>query len=66
MQIESYQIDLVEEKEGGYTVLVPELPGCVTFGKSFEEAKKNAVDVLELWLKELAAEGEKTLNKYFK
>ena len=51
--------------EGGYNVSFPSFPGCVTFGKSFEEAKKKAEEVLELWLEELAAEGEKILNKYF-
>ena len=45
--------------EGGYNVSFPSFPGCVTFGKSFEEAKKNAEEVLELWLEELAEEGEK-------
>jgi predicted RNase H-like HicB family nuclease len=38
--------------EGGYNVSFPSFPGCVTFGKTFEEAKKNAHEVLELWLEE--------------
>ena len=29
------------EKEGGFTVLVPLLPGCVSYGKTLEEAKKD-------------------------
>ena len=45
--------------EGGYNVTFPSFPGCVTFGKSFEEAKKNAGEVLALWLEELTEEGEK-------
>ena len=28
----------------------PDLPGCVTFGETWEEAYKNAVDVLAGWL----------------
>lgn len=28
----------------------PDLPGCVTFGKSWEEAVSNATDVLAGWL----------------
>lgn len=40
-------------KEGGYNVSFPAFPGCVTFGKTFEEAKKHAKEVLELWLEEL-------------
>ena len=46
-------------QEGGYNVSFPDFPGCVTFGRSFEDAKKNAREVLELWLTELAAGGEK-------
>jgi hypothetical protein len=29
---------LREPEEGGYTALVPALPGCVSFGDSLEEA----------------------------
>ena len=42
-------------EEGGYGVLFPDFPGCVTFGKDFEEARKKAKEVLELWIEELAA-----------
>ena len=40
-------------KEGGFNVSFPSFPGCVTFGKTFEEAKKKAKEVLVLWLEEL-------------
>ena len=40
-------------KEGGYNVSFPDFPGCVTFGRNFEEAKDKAQEVLELWLEEL-------------
>lgn len=46
-------------EEGGYNVLFPAFPGCVTFGNTFEEAKIKAREILELWLEELANEGEK-------
>ncbi len=42
-------------KEGGYNVFFPDFPGCVTFGKTFEEAKQKAAEVLELWLEELSS-----------
>ena len=45
--------------EGGYNVSFPQFPGCVTFGRTFEEAKNNAHEVLELWLEELACQGKK-------
>ncbi len=43
-------------EEGGYNVSFPDFPGCVTFGRTFEEARTKAHEVLELWLEELAAE----------
>ncbi|HEY5001556.1 MAG TPA: type II toxin-antitoxin system HicB family antitoxin [Ktedonobacteraceae bacterium] len=33
-----------------YVVSVPELPGCKTHGKTREEAIKNGLEVIELWL----------------
>lgn len=38
---------------GGYEVSFPDFPGCVTFGKNFEEAKEKAQEVLSLWLEEM-------------
>ena len=40
----SYQINLVPEEEGGYTVVVPLLPGCVSYGRTIEEATEIAKD----------------------
>ncbi len=51
----SYQISLIPEKEGGYTVLIPLLPGCVSYGTTIEEATKNAGEAIELHLENLAA-----------
>ena len=45
-------------EEGGYNVSFPDFPGCVTFGRTFEEAKKMAKEVLELWLDELSRQKE--------
>jgi len=45
-------------KEGGYNVSFPAFPGCVTFGRTFEEAKVKAGEVLELWLEELASQNK--------
>ncbi|OIP74824.1 MAG: hypothetical protein AUK06_02860 [Parcubacteria group bacterium CG2_30_36_18] len=42
-------------EEGGYNVSFPDFPGCVTFGRTFEEAKAKSKEVLELWLEELAS-----------
>jgi antitoxin HicB len=57
-KIYSYQINLIPEPEGGYTVLVPLLPGCVSYGTTIEEAAGNAREAIELHLQNLAAHKE--------
>lgn len=37
-------------KEGGYTVIVPLLAGLVTYGRTFEEARKMARDAIRCHL----------------
>ena len=54
----SYQISLIPEKSGGYTVLVPTLPGCVSYGSTIEEATQKAREAIELHLENLAAHNE--------
>jgi predicted RNase H-like HicB family nuclease len=44
--------------EGGYTVTVPALPGCVTQGESIEEAIAMAKDAIRLYIESLVADGE--------
>ncbi len=41
---------LEEQKEGGYTVYVPSLPGCISEGETREEALKNIKEAIELYL----------------
>ena len=38
--------------EGGFTVYVPSLPGCISEGESFEEAMANIKEAIELYLEE--------------
>ena len=49
-------------EEGGFDVSFPSFPGCVTFGKTFEDAKKMAKEVLELWLEEISSGGEEIIS----
>jgi len=43
-------IILESQEEGGYTVYVPSLPGCVSQGETKEEAIKNIKEAIELYL----------------
>jgi len=38
------------EEDGRYLVEVPELPGCMTDGLTYEEAIKNAEVVISEWI----------------
>ena len=54
----NYRVLLRKEPEGGYTVIVPSLPGCVTYGDTIEEAIEAAREAVELYLESLRAHGE--------
>lgn len=54
----SYRVILRKEPEGGYTVIVPSLPGCVTYGETIEEAIEMAREAIELYLDSLKEHGE--------
>ncbi len=55
----SYTIILEPDpEEGGYTVTVPVLPGCVTQGETIEEAIVMAKDAIRLFIETLMAEGQ--------
>ena len=38
------------EADGGYSVVVPELPGCVTQGDTIEDVRERVVDAAGGWL----------------
>ncbi len=54
----SYSVVLTPAEEGGFTVTVPTLPGCVTEGDTLEEALSNAREAVRLTLESLAERGE--------
>ena len=53
-----YDVVFEEQPEGGYTALVPSLPGCISEGDTFEETKTNIADAIKLYLEDLKADGE--------
>jgi len=58
MRLLSYRILLRKEPEGGYTVIVPSLPGCVTYADTIEEAIKMAKEAIQLYIESLKEHGE--------
>lgn len=49
--------EMQPEQEGGYTIFVPSLPGCISYGKTFEEAFTMIKDAMEAWLEVAKEEG---------
>ncbi len=54
----TYKIHLNKEAEGGYTVNVPALPGCITYGEDVDHAISMAQEAIELYIEELHERGE--------
>jgi len=54
----NYRILLRKEPEGGYTVTVPTLPGCVTYGETVDEAIAMAREAIEFYIEHLQVMGE--------
>lgn len=45
------------QEEGGYTVTVPSLQGCITEGNTYDEAMSNIKEAIALYLESLKADG---------
>ncbi len=48
-----YNIMLRPEPEGGFTAIVPALPGCVTYGRTLAEARAMAKDAISGYIESL-------------
>lgn len=49
----TYRVLLTPEKEGGFSVSVPSLPGCYTQGETVEEAMDIAREAISLYIESL-------------
>jgi len=54
----TYKLLLRKEPEGQYTVIVPALPGCITFGENIDHAIEMAKEAIQLYVEELQDRGE--------
>jgi len=53
-----YKIWIRPETDGTYAVIVPSLPGCLTFGDTVEEALEMAKEAIDAYIESLIARGE--------
>lgn len=52
IKILEYNAVFLAEDDGGYSVSVPDLPGCHSQGNTFEEAKLNIAEAIALYLED--------------
>ena len=56
------QIILEPSDEGGYTVYVPALPGCISEGDNVDEAMENIQEAIELYLEPIETDTVENQN----
>ncbi len=54
----TYTVVFLREEDGRYSVVVPALRGCTTWGATLPEAIRMAEDALQAYLKSLSAHGD--------
>ena len=57
MKVFKYTVLFEPASEGGYTVTVPALPGCITEGDTLDEARKMAADAIKCYCESLLKDG---------
>lgn len=45
------------DEDSAFLVEVPELPGCMADGESYEDAVRNAQEVIDLWIEAAREDG---------
>lgn len=53
-----YQVFITKDEDGFYNVEVSDLPGCFTFGDTYEEAVHMAADAMQTYVSSLLVDGE--------
>lgn len=54
----TFKVLLHKEIEGAYTITVPALPGCVTYGDNIDHALQMAKEAISLYIADLKEKGE--------
>ncbi len=56
---QAYKVIFEPAEEGGYTVYVPSLPGCISEGDTYEEALANVKEAIKGWIEVSEQFGDK-------
>jgi len=54
----TYRVHFEPEPEGGYTVTVPSLPGCITWGEDYDDAVEKVRECISGFLEALTKAGD--------
>ncbi|MBV8299020.1 MAG: type II toxin-antitoxin system HicB family antitoxin [Candidatus Eremiobacteraeota bacterium] len=46
----TYQAELEQDEDGSVFAYVPDLPGCISWGATFDEARENVREAMALWI----------------
>lgn len=68
VKVSQYNAVFQQEKDGGFSVWVPALPGCCSEGDTFEETVENIKEAIELYLEsspEILEYGDDSGEKQF-
>lgn len=57
-----YRIQLIQDVEGDFVVSYPDLPGCISIGKTIEKAVANGEDARREWIYAMLEEGQSVPN----
>jgi len=49
---------VIEKAAGNYSAYVPDLPGCVSTGRTIEELRRNIQEAIELHIEGLRRDGD--------
>lgn len=58
MKTYTYRIIIEPDERNTFHGYVPALPGCHTWGKTFEETRQNIRDAIDVYLKSVYQDGE--------
>lgn len=52
----TFTVIFTPSPEGGYTITVPALPGCISEGNTLDEARRNIREAIALYLEPVIVE----------
>jgi predicted RNase H-like HicB family nuclease len=58
MKVYTYRVIVEPDENNTFHAFVPALPGCHTWGETFDEARRNVRDAMDAYLRSLTSDGE--------